>query len=121
MTPWLLAFGIGFVSGLRAFTGLAALALTRGGVWGIVLSIVAIGEYVADALPNIPPRTGLPSIVLRPLTRRDRGLVHRVVARRLADRRRDPRDRRRLRRNVRGPRSARRRDREDRRDPGRDR
>ncbi len=68
MAAWLLAFGIGFVSGLRAFTGLAALALTRGGPWGIVLAIVALGEYVADALPNIPSRTGLPSIVLRPLT-----------------------------------------------------
>jgi uncharacterized membrane protein len=64
----LLAFGIGFVSGLRAFTSLAAIFLVRGGVWGWVLAVAAIGEYVADAMPLIPSRTALPSIVVRPLS-----------------------------------------------------
>jgi uncharacterized membrane protein len=65
----LLALGIGFVSGLRTMTSLAALALSRGvGVWSIVLGLAALGEYVADASPKIPPRTALPSIVVRPLS-----------------------------------------------------
>jgi uncharacterized membrane protein len=68
MTALVLALGIGFVSGLRTFTSLAALGLVRGGVWGIVLSLAALGEYVADAMPNIPSRTALPSIVIRPLS-----------------------------------------------------
>ena len=69
METVLLALGIGFVSGLRAFTSLAALALSRGiGVWGIVLGIGALGEYVADASPKIPSRTAFPSIVVRPLS-----------------------------------------------------
>jgi uncharacterized membrane protein len=68
MTAVLLALGIGFVSGLRAFTSLGALGLVRGGLWGIVLALAALGEYVADAMPNIPSRTALPSIIVRPLS-----------------------------------------------------
>jgi uncharacterized membrane protein len=69
MESLLLALGIGFVSGLRTFTSLAALALSRGiGVWSIVLGLGALGEYVADASPKIPSRTALPSIVIRPLS-----------------------------------------------------
>jgi len=69
MENLLLALGIGFVSGLRTVTGLAALALSRGvGVWGIVLAVAAAGEYVADASPKIPSRTAFPSIVIRPLS-----------------------------------------------------
>ena len=69
MESLLLALGIGFVSGLRTMTSLAALALSRGlAVWGIVLGLAALGEYVADASPKIPPRTALPSIVVRPLS-----------------------------------------------------
>jgi uncharacterized membrane protein len=64
-----LALCIGFVSGLRTVTSLAALALSRGiGIWGIVLGVAALGEYVADASPKIPSRTALPSIVIRPLS-----------------------------------------------------
>ena len=66
MESLLFAFGIGFVSGLRAFTSLAALLLVRGGLPGIVLALAAVGEYVADASPKIPSRTALPSIVIRP-------------------------------------------------------
>jgi uncharacterized membrane protein len=62
------ALAIGFVSGLRTMTSLAALALTRGGLWGIVLSVAAAGEYVVDAMPSVPSRTALPSIVVRPLS-----------------------------------------------------
>ncbi len=68
MESLLLALGIGFVSGLRALTSLAALLLVRGGVWGYVLAVAAVGEYVADASPKIPSRTALPSIVVRPLS-----------------------------------------------------
>ena len=64
----LLAFGIGVVSGLRAFTSLAAVMLMRGGLWGFVLAVAAAGEYAADAWPKIPSRTALPSIVIRPLS-----------------------------------------------------
>jgi len=68
MESLLLAFGIGFVSGLRAFTSLAALFLLRGGISGIILAVAAVGEYVADASPKIPSRTALPSIVIRPVS-----------------------------------------------------
>jgi uncharacterized membrane protein len=68
MESLLLAFGIGFVSGLRAFTSLAALMLVRGGLPGIVLAVAAVGEYIADATPKIPSRTALPSIVVRPVS-----------------------------------------------------
>jgi hypothetical protein len=37
----LLALGLGFVSGLRTFTPVAAVLLVRGGIWGIVLAVVA--------------------------------------------------------------------------------
>jgi uncharacterized membrane protein len=49
-----IAFGLGIVAGLRTFTPLAAVFLMRGGIWGIVFSIAAVGEYVVDALPNTP-------------------------------------------------------------------
>jgi uncharacterized membrane protein len=68
MESLLFAFGIGIVSGLRAFTSLAALMLVRGGLPGIVLAVAAVGEYVADALPKIPSRTAFPSIVVRPVS-----------------------------------------------------
>ncbi|BDE05823.1 membrane protein [Vulcanimicrobium alpinum] len=68
MVTLLLALGIGVVSGLRTFTGLAAVTLARGGIAGIVLAIAAVGEYIADAMPWIPSRTALPSIVIRPLS-----------------------------------------------------
>jgi len=61
----LLAVAIGFVSGLRTFTSLAAIFLERGGVWGYVLGVCAIGEYIVDAMPWIPSRTGLPGVTVR--------------------------------------------------------
>jgi uncharacterized membrane protein len=64
----LFAFAMGIVAGLRTFTAPAAFFLTRGGVAGYILAVLALGEYVADALPKTPARTGLPSIILRPLS-----------------------------------------------------
>lgn len=57
MTPILLAFGLGFVSGLRVFTPVAAVLLVRGGIWGLVASVAAVLEYVVDLLPSCPSRT----------------------------------------------------------------
>ena len=69
MESLLLALAIGFVSGLRTFTSLAALSLSRGiALPGIILGIGALGEYVADASPKIPSRTAFPSIVVRPVS-----------------------------------------------------
>src|SRR6476619_565181 len=41
VTALLLALGLGFVSGLRTFTPVAAVMLVRGGIWGIVLAVAA--------------------------------------------------------------------------------
>jgi uncharacterized membrane protein len=57
MTALLLALSLGFVSGLRTFTSLAAVLLVRGGIWGIILTVAALGEYVMDVLPSTPSRT----------------------------------------------------------------
>jgi uncharacterized membrane protein len=57
VTILLLSFSLGIVSGLRTFTPLAAVLLRRGSVWGIVLSVAAVAEYVIDMLPNTPART----------------------------------------------------------------
>ena len=57
MTALFLALGLGFVSGLRTFTPVAAVLLVRGGIWGIVMAVAAVGEYVVDVLPNTPSRT----------------------------------------------------------------
>lgn len=65
---YIAALLLGFVSGLRTFTSIAVVLLSRGGVWGIVAAVAAVGEYVADVMPWIPPRTKLPSIVVRPLS-----------------------------------------------------
>jgi uncharacterized membrane protein len=58
LTILLLGLCLGFVSGLRTFTPLAAVLLRRGSAWGIVLSVAAVAEYVVDAMPNTPARTG---------------------------------------------------------------
>ncbi|MGA9568275.1 MAG: DUF4126 family protein [Candidatus Korobacteraceae bacterium] len=69
----LLTFGIGVVSGLRTFTGVAAVAWAAhlgwinlsgtplafmGSTWALVLfTILALLEYVGDQLPSTPART----------------------------------------------------------------
>src|SRR6476661_1464869 len=57
VTALLLALSLGFVAGLRTITPVAAVMLARGGIWGIVLAVAAVGEYVVDVLPNTPSRT----------------------------------------------------------------
>jgi uncharacterized membrane protein len=64
-TALALALLLGIVSGLRVFTAPAAVLLVRGGIWGIILAIVALAEYVVDAMPKTPSRTAPPSVVLR--------------------------------------------------------
>lgn len=69
-----LIFGI--VSGLRVFTGEAVFFGIRGGVAGIVFPILAVGEYFADAMPWMFPRTQLfPSFTLRVLSGAFMGFV----------------------------------------------
>jgi uncharacterized membrane protein len=57
VTALFLALGIGFVSGLRTFTPVAAVLLMRSGILGIIAAVAAVGEYVVDVLPNTPSRT----------------------------------------------------------------
>ncbi len=64
----LAAFMLGVVSGLRTFTALAVLFLTRGGITGYILAVAAVAEYVGDLMPKAPSRT------------RPAGLVGRIVA-----------------------------------------
>ncbi|HXN65950.1 MAG TPA: DUF4126 family protein [Candidatus Acidoferrales bacterium] len=86
MTPshvLLLALLIGILSGLRALSPIAVTAwgaylgwfsLPRpysliGTIAGVaILSLAAIGELVNDKLPKTPPRTALPSVVIRCLS-----------------------------------------------------
>jgi uncharacterized membrane protein len=64
----LFAFAMGIVAGLRTFTAPAAFFLTRGGIAGYILAVLAICEYIADALPKTPARTGLPAVSIRSLS-----------------------------------------------------
>jgi uncharacterized membrane protein len=77
----MLAFGIGFVGGLRSFTapavvawaahiGLLNLSHSRlafmGSLWAVaILTLGALGEYVADKLPSAPARTTVGSLLFR--------------------------------------------------------
>ena len=65
LTAVLLALCLGFVSGLRVATPVAAIFLLRGGIWGIVWTLAAVAEYVVDLLPNTPSRTEARGLVLR--------------------------------------------------------
>lgn len=60
---------LGIVSGLRSFTSPAVLVLlTRGGLAGVVVAILAVLEYVGDLLPNAPSRTGIGPLAFRILS-----------------------------------------------------
>lgn len=63
----LVAVLFGIVAGLRVFTGAGVwFFMTGNGAWKYLPAIAAIGEYIADALPQIPPRTQIiPSVALR--------------------------------------------------------
>jgi uncharacterized membrane protein len=65
MTGLFLALLLGIVSGLRVFTAPAAVLLTRGGVWGIIVAILALVEYVVDLLPRTGSRTAPVPLLLR--------------------------------------------------------
>jgi uncharacterized membrane protein len=76
-----LAFGIGVIAGLRALTAPTAVAwaghlhwLNLAGthlafmgsiVTVVIFTLAAIGEIVNDKLPKTPPRTALPSVIIR--------------------------------------------------------
>ena len=76
-----LALGIGFVAGLRSLTAPAAVSLAARLGWldlsgsslafmgstvvAVVLSLLAVAEYVADLLPTMPSRTAPGPLVAR--------------------------------------------------------
>lgn len=62
------AFVLGIVSGLRTFTSPAAVMLRAGGVVSIVLLVAALAEYIGDALPQAPSRTGPVGLTARILS-----------------------------------------------------
>ncbi len=62
----LAAFLLGCVAGLRTFTAPAVLWLMRHtSLLAYLLGIVALAEYLADLLPNVPARTSVGPLVLR--------------------------------------------------------
>ena len=68
MTMYLLALAIGIIAGFRVFTPLAATRWPYAN-WTSWLAIAfALGEFVADKLPAIPPRTDIGSRVIRALS-----------------------------------------------------
>jgi uncharacterized membrane protein len=75
------AFGVGAATGLRTMTGPAFAFSANSGNWNWRFRAAALGEYVADKLPNTPART-------QPL-----GLAARAIAAGLAGASLDPDDR----------------------------
>jgi uncharacterized membrane protein len=81
MTVLVLAFLIGFVSGLRALTGLTVvswgarlgwlhlentwLSFLGASITPYILSVLAIGELINDKMPKTPSRKAPPSFVIR--------------------------------------------------------
>lgn len=62
----LAAFLLGIVAGLRTFTAPAVLWLLRhGGVWAIVLAVLAVGEFAGDLYPKAPSRTSTGALIAR--------------------------------------------------------
>lgn len=59
------AFVLGIVSGMRTFTGLAAIFLMRGGWQAWLFGIIALGEYGGDLLPQTPSRLQLAPLLAR--------------------------------------------------------
>jgi uncharacterized membrane protein len=65
----LAAFLLGVVAGLRTFTAPAVFWIVRhGGVWAIVLAVLAVVEYAGDLLPKAPARTGAVGLTARILS-----------------------------------------------------
>src|SRR5579864_8148477 len=83
-TTLLLAFGIGFVAGLRSLTAPAVVAWAArlgwinlhnsplafmGSKWAVVIfTVLAVVEFVGDQLPTTPPRTGAVGLSARIVT-----------------------------------------------------
>jgi uncharacterized membrane protein len=66
MALLLMAFLLGFVSGLRVFTAPAVLWIMRhGGTWSYVFLCAAVLEYFFDAHPKAPRRTRSAGLVPR--------------------------------------------------------
>jgi uncharacterized membrane protein len=64
--PFAAIFLLGVAAGLRTFTAPAVLWVMRhGGLWAIVLAILAIGEYAGDLYPKAPARTSPPGLIAR--------------------------------------------------------
>jgi len=79
-----LAFGIGIVAGLRSMTAPAVVTWTAhlgwinladshvafmSSAWAVgIFTLGAIGEFVADLLPNTPPRTAAVGLIARIVT-----------------------------------------------------
>jgi uncharacterized membrane protein len=62
----LAALVFGFAAGLRTVTPEAVyFGLHGGGAWRIVFPIAAIGEYIADTLPQAPARTTIGPLLAR--------------------------------------------------------
>ena len=59
------ALGIGAVCGLRTMTGPASVLSASKNGWARVLPLLALGELIADKLPNIPSRTMPPALAAR--------------------------------------------------------
>jgi uncharacterized membrane protein len=69
MTPWLAAFLLGIVAGLRVFTAPAVLWLIRHpGPLAYGLGVVALLEYAGDLSPRAPSRTAPTSLIARLLS-----------------------------------------------------
>jgi uncharacterized membrane protein len=81
---FMLAFGIGFVAGLRALTAVAAVAWAAhlgwlnlagsplafmGSIWSVaIFSLLAVIELITDQLPSTPARTVAPALIARVLS-----------------------------------------------------
>ena len=59
------SLGIGAVCGLRTMTGPASVLQASKNGWARVLPLLAVGELIADKLPNIPSRTSPPALAAR--------------------------------------------------------
>jgi uncharacterized membrane protein len=62
----IVACGLGLAAGLRTFTPAAAVLLARHHLLaGLIVSALAVGEWVADLLPTTPARTKAAPLVAR--------------------------------------------------------
>jgi uncharacterized membrane protein len=78
--PYLRAFGIGAVAGLRTFTAPAAILGAEGSTWTGLGRLLAAGELIGDKLPATPSRLSPPALAARVVSG---GWCGGIVARRL--------------------------------------